>query len=283
MALQLGTVAPVGFDDFADPEWLGCMKQLGCTTAQAYRKRHGNDAHHTGDVTVEQIRDYIAAAELSCDSMHGFYGNDVDPSAPDEAARCAAVDLLRREGDVACRLGGPLVVVHCSGIYDETPARQDLSRRRDQLRRSITELARHGQDIGVTYAFENLPPYHAIGSDVADIRTLLQDVDRPSVGICYDVAHAHLAGDAAGGIDAGAKQICYMHICDNHGQRDEHLMPTLGTIDWNAVAAAIARNHYNGVLMLEVFHSLDELKRMIDEGMAETLANFLDAARGDCP
>jgi sugar phosphate isomerase/epimerase len=281
MALQLGTVAPVGFDDFADPAWLGCMKQLGCSTAQAYRKRHGNDAHHRGDVTVEQIRDYIAAAELSCDSMHGFYGNDVDPSAPDEAARLAAVDLLRREGDLALQLGGPLVVVHCSGIYDETPARQDLSRRRDQLRRSIEELAAHGEALGVTYAFENLPPYHAIGSDLNALRALLDDVDRPTVALCYDVAHAHLAGDAAGGIDAAGEQICYMHVCDNHGQRDEHLMPTLGTIDWDAVAAAIARNHYDGVLMLEVFHPLDELKQMLDNGMAETLANFLAAARGE--
>jgi sugar phosphate isomerase/epimerase len=58
-------------------------------------------------------------------------------------------------------------------------------------------------------------------------------------------------------------------------------MPTLGTIDWDAVAAAIARNHYDGVLMLEVFHPLDELKQMLDNGMAETLANFLAAARGE--
>lgn len=281
MALQLGTVAPIGFDDFADPAWLECMKQLGCTTAQAYRKRSGNDSHHKGDVTVEQMLDYLDAAELPCDSMHGFYGNDVDPSAPDEAARKAAVNILRREGDIACRLGGPLVVVHCSGIYDETPARQDLSRRREQLRRSIDDLAAHGRAIGVTYAFENLPPYHALGSNVAELREMLDQAGYTHAGMCYDVAHAHLADSAVWGIDAAGSQIRYMHVCDNHGQRDEHLMPTLGTIPWDDVAAAIARNRYDGVLMLEVFHSLDDLRRMIDEGMAETLANFLAAARGE--
>ncbi|MBS3821486.1 MAG: TIM barrel protein [Planctomycetes bacterium] len=281
MTLQLGTVAPVGFDDFAEPAWLECMKQLGCTTAQAYRSRTGNDARHDGAVTTQQMRDCIAAAGLSCDSLHGFYGNDIDPASPDEAARRQAVHILAREGEVALDLGGPLVVVHCSGIYDETPARVNLDTRRDQLRTSIDELAHHGQDIGVTYAFENLPPYHAIGSDVAELRQMLDAADHPNVGMCFDVAHAHLAGDPVAAIDAAGDKICYMHVCDNHGQADEHLMPSLGSIPWDRVADGIAASGYGGVMMIEIFHSLDELRRMIDDGMAETLAAFLRRAKGE--
>jgi sugar phosphate isomerase/epimerase len=50
--------------------------------------------------------------------------------------------------------------------------------------------------------------------------------------ICFDTGHAHLTG----GIDAAFRslheRIAVVHLHDNHGEKDEHLLPYEGEIDW---------------------------------------------------
>jgi len=41
-----------------------------------------------------------------------------------------------------------------------------------------------------------------------------------------------------------------MHVHDNNGQSDEHLPIGDGTVDWEAVGQAIARD-YSGILVIE--------------------------------
>jgi sugar phosphate isomerase/epimerase len=280
MGIQLGSVAPVGFDDFADPQWLGALRALGCTTAQVYRNRNGNDGAHTWPVTLTQIREYLAAAQMPCDSLHGVYGSDLDPSSPDEAFRKSTVAAFKAEGEMACELGGPLVVVHCSAIYANGVAPSERAIRLMQFRRTVEELARFGEGIGVRYAFENLPGYHPIGNDVAELAGVLNHVDHPNAGMCFDIAHANLVGDPVEAIAHTDGRIFYIHMCDNHGEKDDHLMPFHGNIDWAAVARAIARENFNGVIMLESFRPLAELRRLRDDGYAEQLARFRALAEG---
>jgi sugar phosphate isomerase/epimerase len=247
---------------------------------QAYRNRSGNDTAHDGPVSLQQMRDAIAASGLPCDSLHGLYGNDLDPSTLDEMARRHAVEVFKQEGDLALSLGGPLVVVHCAGILVNPAGRDERQQRLDQLRRSIEELGAYGQANNIRYAFENLPPYHAIGDRVDELVDLLAGADSSSVGMCFDVAHANLAGDPIAAAGRAGESMIYCHACDNHGRKDDHLMPFLGQIDWMAFAETLRQARYDGVIMLEIFHSLDELKQLIDEGIVEKLNAFLLAAGG---
>lgn len=276
------TVAPVGFEDFADPDWLRCMKRLGCSSAQLYRNQRGNDASHDGPVTTQQMLDYLAEADLPCDSLHGVYGNALDPSDPDEQARRKTLDALRREGELAIQLGGPLVVVHCSGRIPDTATCTESHRRErwDQLRRSVETLARAGEDLGVVYALENLPPYHWIGWDVGRLAALVEEFGHPQIGLCFDVAHARLAGDELAAIHQAGENIRYLHLCDNHGLKDDHLLPFLGSTPWSAVAQALRQARYGGILMLEVFHDLPELRDYLAEGWVKKLAGLLDEISG---
>ena len=54
MAIQLGTVAAIGFEDFAPAEWLGCFRELGCELVQAYRNQNAQ-------LSIQQMKDAIAA------------------------------------------------------------------------------------------------------------------------------------------------------------------------------------------------------------------------------
>lgn len=272
--IVLGSVAPVGFADFADPGWLACLRRMGCEVVQAYRNEQAN-------VSAERVREYVAAAGLPCDSLHGVFGESYDPSAPDETARRAAVDTYKAEGELALAIGGPLVVVHCSSIREKPIPAAERARRVEQLRRSIRDLGEFGRDTGVRYAFENLPAYHPVGSDTAELVTILEDVGAPATGLCFDTGHANMVGDPVAAIRATRGQMIYVHFCDNSGRGDEHLMPGLGTLDLDAVALALREMDYRGTVMLELFYSTAELCRMLDEGAADRLERFLAIANGE--
>ncbi len=271
--VRLGTVAAVGFDDFPAREWLACYRRLGCTTVQAYRNQ-------AGSVSLQEMKDYIEAGEMPCDSLHGVFGEQYDPSSPDEAARRFAVDTYKAEGELALSLGGPLVVVHCSTIRRGGVSDDERSRRVEQLGKSIGELGEYGRGLGVKYAFENLPAYHVVGADIGELASILRDVDAPNTGMCFDTGHALLVGDPAEAIGKADGRVIYVHFSDNSGQTDDHLMPTYGAMDADSVAAALRRSSYRGTLMLEVFHTVEKLKRLIDEGCAERLGRILAIANG---
>ena len=279
MDVVLGTVAPVGFDDFADPAWLRTIRSLGCTTAQVYRNHDCSSSAHANPVTLQQMKDYLAQAELPCDSLHGIYGHDLDISSPDETKRISTVDKFKSEGDLVLELGGALVVVHCSDIHEDGVSTSERKLRISQLRKTIQQLGAFGESIGVRYAFENLPGYHPVGNDVAELADLLREVNSPAAGMCFDVAHANLTGDPIKAISDAAETMIYIHACDNNGSVDEHLIPMLGQINWDSVAAGISEQNYRGVIMLESFPTLDELKKLADMGWAEKLAAFLKAAQ----
>ena len=273
MPIQLGTVAAIGFEDFPPPQWLACFRALGCTTVQAYRNQ-------AAQVTVQQMRETIAASGLPCDSLHGVFGEQFDPSSPDERARRFAADAYRVEGELALALGGPLVVVHCSTIRREGVSPQERALRVAQLRKSIHDLGLFGQNTGVTYAFENLPGYHPVGWDVRELAGILDEVGAPNTGMCFDTGHANMVGDAAAAVRHAAAQMIYLHVSDNGSREDEHLMPTHGTIDFDALARAVHQVGYGGTMMLEVFYKIDQLQRLIDDGFAGRLAHIVALANG---
>lgn len=273
MTVRLGTVAAIGFEDFPPAEWLDCFRQLGCEAVQAYRNQNAN-------ISVPQMRDAIAAGRMPCDSLHGVYGEEFDPSCPAEPNRRFAVDTFKSEGELALALGGSLVVVHCATIRRDGIDRQEHRLRIEQLAKSIVELGEFGQSIGVQYAFENLPNYHAIGYDVAELTALLAGVNAPNTGLCFDTGHAHMTGDAVEKLRQAAGSLIYVHFSDNNGESDDHDMVGCGTLDAEGVARAVREIDYRGTLMLECFYDVEKLKRLIDEGFAERLSRIVRLANG---
>jgi sugar phosphate isomerase/epimerase len=273
MAIQLGTVAAVGFEEFPPLQWLGCYRELGCQVVQVYRNQNAN-------VTLDEINAAIDAGQMPCDSLHGVYGEEYDPSNPIETHRTFAVDAFKAEGELALKLGGEIVIVHCASIRTEGVSADERTKRVAQLEKSIAELGEFGSSIGVRYAFENLPSYHAIGSDAGELANILTQINAPNTGMCFDTGHANMVCDPAAAIRQVAGQIIYVHLSDNSGNADDHEIPYRGTMDVDAVAEALHDESYSGTVMLEIFYNLDQLKRTVDEGYAERFARMLQIANG---
>lgn len=85
----------------------------------------------------------------------------------------------------------------------------------------------------------------------------------PNVGICYDTGHGEMDGKA----DA-------IHLDDNNGHDDDHLLPFEGIRDWPALVERILLSSFEGPLILEpqddrlekATDSRSRLRDLIDEG-----------------
>ena len=77
--------------------------------------------------------------------------------------------------------------------------------------------------------------------------------DPEHVGICYDFGHANLTGGShRQNLNAIGKRLKAVHVQDNHGQSDEHLLPFFGSIDWEQAMLGLAESGYTGDLTFEI-------------------------------
>jgi sugar phosphate isomerase/epimerase len=59
-------------------------------------------------------------------------------------------------------------------------------------------------------------------------------------------------GDVADAIETVAEHLVSTHVHDNHGRDDEHLVPYLGSIDWNLALATMQKIGYEGTYLMEL-------------------------------
>ena len=77
-------------------------------------------------------------------------------------------------------------------------------------------------------------------------------MDSPNIGICLDTGHANVFGQDLGDVvRLCAPYLRVVHVHDNNGEQDQHLLPYLGTANWDSFVNAMAEIGYAGVLSLE--------------------------------
>ena len=105
----------------------------------------------------------------------------------------------------------------------------------------------HAHHVGM--AIENMNTLGKGPSPFSNIDNLIELIDAinaPDVGACLDTGHAHTSGySPADCVRSLGSRLRATHINDNHaGDRDEHIAPFMGTIDWPALVAALREIHY---------------------------------------
>jgi sugar phosphate isomerase/epimerase len=159
---------------------------------------------------------------------------------------------LRREVDFAARVGARSLVLHpaCLGLM-KPDDRLDIP--------EIQRLADYAAERGVRLALENS------GDAIWLLDRVLEEVgddsEATNLGICIDTGHAHMSHDAGrepvtNYLERYAGQLEHVHLHDNHGVWDEHLVPGDGTIDWSRVVRTLEEIGSDGTAILEV-HPVD--------------------------
>lgn len=110
---------------------------------------------------------------------------------------------------------------------------------------------------GVGIAVENMVDFRGIrrrycGGDIFELCELVDTINDPDVGICFDTGHANEGGaDPAAAVELIGKRLVATHINDNHKKEDEHILPYFGDIKWDEFMKALKNINYTGDFSFE--------------------------------
>lgn len=191
---------------------------------------------------VRELAEWIQQHKLAVHSLHAPTERDLMPgkresgtpisiSDTERVRRLDAVDEVKRALEIAERIPYRYLVQHLGDGRQAHDPRQI-----DAAFNSLEHLAIFAKQRGVTIALENTP------GDLAsptNLRHFIADT-RLDLKLCFDTGHAHMEDGIEMSFEAMRELVVTAHVHDNHGEKDEHLAPYEGTIDWDATLGALA-------------------------------------------
>jgi sugar phosphate isomerase/epimerase len=169
---------------------------------------------------------------------------------PEKSRRIDAMDEIKRALEAAEQIPFRNLVLHLGEQADEWSPRSI-----ENALTALEHLGAFARPLGVRLLLENLRNEPTTPEHLVEI---LHIGHLNNVGVCLDLGHAHLMGGIPAAIDTLDGRIASMHVHDNHGQKDEHLWPGDGTIDWTATVKALKDFPTPPAIVLEIHPSLGE-------------------------
>ncbi len=185
---------------------------------------------------VRELASWLSGNNLALHSIHAPPEREFGPgresgaplsiSDPERVRRLDAVDEVRHALELAESIPFRFLVMHLGS------SRQALDApTRDAAFTSLESLMIFAKQRGVTIALENTPGELATP---ANLRQFVHET-RLDLRLCFDLGHAHMEGGVEASLETMRELIVTTHVHDNRGEKDEHLLPYQGAIDWNAV------------------------------------------------
>lgn len=162
---------------------------------------------------------------------------------------------LMRGIDAAALMEIPLAVAHPIAFYSKESSYGDWVRANMSF---LSPIVEYGKEKGVKVCIENMPSdkespdNHLYGSCALNISKLAEKL---GAGICYDVGHANVSGyKMSEQLELLKGKLDILHIHDNmgKGQKDAHMLPFDGSVDWDDVIDGLEKADFGGVLDVEV-------------------------------
>jgi sugar phosphate isomerase/epimerase len=114
---------------------------------------------------------------------------------------------------------------------------------------------------------ENMLPHLSLGQ-TPDLVQLIAQFDGGEFGVCLDTGHANLSGDIYDLPRQIGGRLKVLHVHDNHGDRDDHLPPGRGRIDWAFLMQRLAEQKFEGPLILELSGDKGHPSQLLEDARA---------------
>lgn len=145
----------------------------------------------------------------------------------------------------------PMVVIHLSS-KSVAPSYGEIGLKR------LRTIADYAESINMKVAFENnkIPGYPDY---------VIENLKNKNVGLCFDVGHWHAHFKDELDFKKFKDRVFAIHLHDNNGQDDLHLMPFDGTVNWKLAIEKIKECNYKGPVTLEICYNRQYKELYIDE------------------
>jgi sugar phosphate isomerase/epimerase len=221
------------------PELLGQISEAKFQGIEIFCSR--SHFEYAAKTEVRAMAGALEAHKLQLVSLHGPTSRDMSATREsgtplsicevERVRRIEAMDELKRVIDVADDLPYARLILHMGGSRETADPRK-----RDAAFSTLEHLVLHAHHAGVTICVENTT------SEMGDptyLRAFVDETRLTGLRFNFDIGHAHLAelpeDERIEKSFAPLRElVASVHLHDNHGDKDEHLPPFDGSIDWPA-------------------------------------------------
>ena len=183
---------------------------------------------------------------------------DLNPGALDPLVANSTGVRLRQSIDAAAWLQAKLIVIHPG--YDRWRYDRQPEIWLEKACEFFPPLLDHASCSGQQLALENI-----FEENPNTLVSLIDYLDHPSLGHCFDIGHWHLFGSDFPidlWLQALGPKLFHLHLHDNFGKADDHLPLGTGQIDFAPLATYLKTCPFFPSMTLEA-HNLEDLKHSL--------------------
>ena len=208
---------------------------------------------------VDRIATLSAKLGIEFSQSHSHFYNFLNPAIENRAFHD---EMIRRSCIASGMLGVKWMTVHAA-TETQTKGYSHQASKKGNLDYfpPYFELAfQQGVGIVIENMFDPTPLQRTYTASLEDLLDLVDAFHDPRVQVCWDFGHANLVGyDQVQALHQVGKRLKSTHFADNHGSKDEHLLPFYGDIDWISMMRTLKEIEYQGDLTYEVTPFLDRV------------------------
>jgi sugar phosphate isomerase/epimerase len=203
---------------------------------------------------VVEIAAWFKSTGVPLNSLHSPMYSDYEwgrsGSAPvniastDRKQRIEAMDEIKRALEVAEQVPFRFLVQHL-GTGQEEFTEQKF----EAAMTSVEHLRAFAKPLGVRVLLENIPNELSTPERLVEFLSVSHFDD---VGVCFDLGHAHIMSSVPEAFETMKNHIRSTHVHDNARDRDAHLWPGEGSIDWNEAMRLLRSAPHTPPVLLEI-------------------------------
>jgi len=183
----------------------------------------GDDIDETSPEKLESFLQEVSNRKFKPLFHAPFF--DLNIGAYDPKVRALTLERIFWAFRVAKQFGAPQVVVHPG--YGPWVLNKNFGSWLERAKETLGKVVSKAEETGLKVAFENI-----YDSQPEDILSILNLFSKDSVGLCFDLGHFNLFGEASlkNWLDSCGDRIFEIHLHDNMGANDDHIAIGDGTV-----------------------------------------------------
>lgn len=187
---------------------------------------------------------------------------DMNIASANNRFRNISIRLVMESIEHAAEMGAELVVVH-PGMH--SPLEYLVPRVHwDYNRESLRKIITNAEKLGVKVAVENMPGNTpCLLRNASEFQSLI--AEGLPLHMTLDVGHANTASQLKPYLDNMSGRIIHLHLHDNNGLNDDHMVVGKGTVDWNLVRSKIDPSKITCVIENNTLSDAKESLRKISQ------------------
>ena len=254
--MRIGVESAAYFGLYDYDEGFKKLKEHGfdCIDYAELCKRHSDLYKFSDDKYRGFLMDIGESANkhgVEITQLHGLWATDDKTRAQREES----ISYFIKEIEGAHYLGCKNIVIHPFLPYG-WGAEVDKDKIWDVNIDLFSRLLPHAEKYGVTICAENQPFTAIAMSTVKEVKKLIREFNHPNFKACLDTGHANVFhDDIAEDVRLLGDDLATLHVHDNKGNWDQHLIPYMGNIKWEEFLAALKEIGYKGAFTLETMVS----------------------------